>query len=92
MHFHSQTVCNFGQANLKAHEIDLLTSPLESFQVKLSKSLTRIRMTRASALNGDGLYAIKSVNVYFDTNLAHFKPITATWPMAVQCFHHCDIG
>jgi len=40
-----------------------------------------IRMTRASALNGDGLYAIKSFNVYFDTNLAHFKPITATKTM-----------
>ena len=40
-------------------------------------SSVRIRMTRASALNGDGLYAIKSFNVYFDTNLAHFKPITA---------------
>eukprot|EP00913_Durusdinium_trenchii_P034039 g31862.t1 len=36
-----------------------------------------IRMTRASAMNGDGLYALKSFNVYFDTNLAHFKPITA---------------
>lgn len=33
-------------------------------------------MTRASGLNGDELYAIRSFNVYFDTNLAHFKPIT----------------
>ncbi len=40
----------------------------------------RIRMTRASALNGDGLYAVKSFNVYFDTNLAHFKPVTAPVP------------
>ncbi|CAJ1443718.1 unnamed protein product [Effrenium voratum] len=40
-----------------------------------------IRMTRASPDNGDGLYALKSFNVYFDTNLAHFKPITATKTM-----------
>lgn len=45
-----------------------------------------IRMTRASAMNGDGLYALKSFNVYFDTNLAHFKPITATKTMSGNPF------
>ena len=43
-------------------------------------------MTRASGLNGDELYAMKSFNVYFDTNLAHFKPITATKTMRLGEF------
>eukprot|EP00930_Biecheleria_cincta_P003993 TRINITY_DN10489_c0_g1_i1.p1 TRINITY_DN10489_c0_g1~~TRINITY_DN10489_c0_g1_i1.p1 ORF type:complete len:2442 (+),score=348.99 TRINITY_DN10489_c0_g1_i1:330-7655(+) len=36
-----------------------------------------IRMTRASRLNGDGLFALYGLNVYFDTNLAHYKSIEA---------------
>lgn len=57
-----------------------------------AKAELRIRMLRASALNGDGLYAIKSFNVYFDTNLAHFKPITAAWRLLLQrgLAHCCD--
>ncbi|CAE8651212.1 unnamed protein product [Polarella glacialis] len=37
-----------------------------------------IRMDRASQLNGDGIYALFSWNVYFDPNLAHFKPLEVT--------------
>ena len=48
-------------------------------------------MTRASALNGDGLYAVKSFNVYFDTNLAHFKPVTAPVPQLKWIWKYMEL-
>jgi len=50
-----------------------------------------IRMHRASPMNGDGLYALRSFNVYFDTNLAHFKPIVATKTMPGNPFGAANI-